>query len=1100
VRQVPRQSLPAVVLSFLFLLSVVPTHGQPREAGLGYDADTLAGLEPRGIGPALMGGRIADIAIHPTKSRTWYVAAGSGGVWKTENAGITWKPIFDRQPSYSIGCVRLDPGNPDIVWVGTGENVSGRHVGWGDGIYKSLDGGGTWRRMGLASSEHISEMVIDPRDGNVVYVAAQGPLWASGGERGLYKTTDGGASWNRVLAIDEDTGVTDVKIDPRNPDVLYAAAYQRRRHIWSLLAGGPGSGLYKSTDAGTTWRRLSQGLPTGDMGKIGLAVSPADPDVVYATIEAGEQERGFYRSRDRGESWERRNPYVSDGTGPHYYQEIVASPVDVDRVYQMDVFLHVTSDGGGSFDILGTGREKHSDNHALEIDPADPRHLIAGTDGGLYESFDDGATWRHFPNLPISQFYKLAVDSASPFYNILAGAQDLGTLLGPSRTANVEGVSNRDWFVPIGADGYACAFDPENPNLFYAEWQGGRLYRYDRASDEALDIQPQPASGEPPERWNWDAPILASSHAPGRLYFGSQRLFRSDDRGDSWTPVSPDLTRGRGRYELPLFGRVWSVDALYDNGAMSWYGTLTTLAESPLVPGLLYTGSDDGLIQVSEDGGASWRQAAPPPGVPELAFVNDLHASPHDPDTLFVALDAHKSGDFRPLLFESRDRGRGWRSIAGDLPPGHLVWSVLQDPLSPDLLFAGTEYGLYFTPDRGRHWVKLGGGMPTIALRDLAIQGREGDLVAASFGRGIFILDDYAPLREIAAGALAGEAHLFPVRDAWWYVPSVPMQAPGKPSQGSSDFTAPNPPFGALLTYFLKETPSTARGERRDEEKKLRDGGEDTPFPGWERLAEEDLEAEPRVILTVRDGQGRPVRRLTGPATAGIHRLAWDLRRPSPDPIDLTPPGFQPPWDEPPRGPLVAPGPYRVELALLTGGELRPLGSGQSFEVRPLPGFTLGEPDFAAVAAFQAETGELLRQIRGAGEELGRVRDRLRHLEAALTGTAAADPALFRHLGELRATVAELATRLWGDATRARWNEPTVPAIAGRAGQVAAGHWNTRQAPTATQRRSLEVAREDLVTWKADFGRLLEERLPAFEAELEAAGAVWTPGRRLPGE
>ena len=668
----------------------------PSTVAQKIDSDALvnaaAGLEVRSIGPALMGGRISDIAVHPSDPSTWYVAAGSGGVWKTTNRGTTWQPVFEDQPSYSIGAVTIDPSNPNVVWVGTGENVSGRHVGWGDGVYRSADGGRTWRSMGLSKSEHIGKILIDPRNSDVVFVAAEGPLWSSGGERGLYRTTDGGNTWKLTLEIDENTGVTDVEFDPANPDVLYAAAYQRRRHTWSLLGGGPNSGIYKSTDGGETWSRLSAGLPKGDMGKIGLAVTPANPEIVYATIEADQDEKGFYRSMDKGESWEKRNDYISGGTGPHYYQEIEASPRDPDLVYQMDVFLHVTRDGGSTFDYLGTGREKHSDNHALWIDPSDGEHLIAGTDAGLYESFDEGASWRHFPNLPISQFYKLALDNAEPFYNIMGGAQDLGTLIGPSRTTNVEGVRNQDWFVPLGADGYDAAFDPEDPNIAYMEIQEGLLHRYDRRSQEVLNIQPQPAPSDPPERWNWDSPVLISPHDRNRLYYGSQRVWRSDDQGNSWAPVSPDLTTNTNRYELEMIGRVWSVDALYDNGAMSKYATLTNISESPVAEGLLYTGSDDGLIHVSEDGGQNWRRSGSLPQVPGRSFINDVEASPHDANTVFAAADAHKFGDFTPFLFMSQDRGRSWRSITGDLPKSTIVWVIKQDYVNQDLLFIGTEF------------------------------------------------------------------------------------------------------------------------------------------------------------------------------------------------------------------------------------------------------------------------------------------------------------------------------------------------------------------------------------------------------------------------
>ncbi|MGD2067074.1 MAG: glycosyl hydrolase, partial [Gemmatimonadota bacterium] len=798
----------------LLLLAAVaaPAGGgaqSPESPGAAHVDRALSGLRLRGIGPAVMGGRIADIAVSPADPSTWYVAVGSGNLWKTVNAGITWTPVFDDRSSYSLGTVAVDPSNPDVVWLGTGENVSGRHVAWGDGVYRSGDAGRTWRRAGLERSEHVGRILVDPRDGDVVLVAAEGPLWSPGGQRGVFRTTDGGETWEAVLEIDEDTGVTDLERHPTDPDVLYAAAYQRRRHVWGFLAGGPSSGIWKSTDGGATWRRVETGLPSGDVGKIGLAVTPADPDRVYATVEAQPPERGFYRSDDRGESWRKTSSYVSGGTGPHYYQEIEASPVAADVVYQMDVFIQVTRDGGTTFDYLGTGSEAHSDNHALWIDPADGRHLLAGTDGGLYESFDEGSTWRHFPNLPISQFYKLALSSRSPYYDILGGAQDLGTLVGPVRTTNVEGVRNRDWTVPMGADGYGVAIDPEDPDVLYLETQVGNLFRYDRRSDEALSIQPQPAPGDPAERWNWDAPILVSPHDPHRLWFASQRLWRSDDRGDSWTPVSGDLTRNRNRYELPYMDRVRSVDALFDLGAMSQYATLTAISESPVAEGVLYVGSDDGLIQVSEDGGAGWRRAAALPDTPELAFVNDVEASLHDAGTVFAVADAHKLGDYRPLVFESGDRGRTWRSIAGDLPGGTIVWAVQQDHVDPDLLFAATEYGLYFTPDRGASWHELGAGVPTIAFRDLKLQRRDGDLVGASFGRGFWVLDDYSPLREIAASALEADATLMPIRDPWWYVPNIPMQARGKPTLGSDDYTAPNPPFGAVMTYWLRDVPET---------------------------------------------------------------------------------------------------------------------------------------------------------------------------------------------------------------------------------------------------------------------------------------------------
>ena len=557
-------------LLIVLALAVTVAAGPPEQTSDAERVKTaVSGLTFRAIGPAIAGGRIADIAVHPRDRATWYIAVGSGGVWKTVNAGTTWTPVFDGQPSYSIGEITIDPNDPEVLWVGTGENVSGRHVAWGDGVYRSRDGGRTWGRAGLAGSEHIGRILVDPRDSNVILVAAEGPLWSSGGERGVYRSADGGATWTRVLQVDEDTGATDLEFDPSNPTVVYAAAYQRRRHVYGFLGGGPKSGIHKSTDGGLTWRQVTTGLPEGHMGKIGLAVTPANPNVVYTTIEATEEERGFYRSVDKGESWEKRNSYISGGTGPHYYQEIEASPVDAGLVYQMDVFVHVTRDGGKTFSNLETGHEKHSDNHALWIDPDNGRHLIGGTDGGLYKSWDEGTTWRHFPNLPIAQFYKVAVSSRAPFYDVLAGAQDLGTLHGPSRTFNRDGIRNYDWYTPLGADGYGVAFDPRDPDVMYLMWQEGNLYRRDRRSEESISIRPEPAADDPPERWNWDAPILVSPHEPNRIYYASQRLWRSDNRGEWWTPISGDLTLGLNRYAQRFMGRVWSVAALHDTGAMS---------------------------------------------------------------------------------------------------------------------------------------------------------------------------------------------------------------------------------------------------------------------------------------------------------------------------------------------------------------------------------------------------------------------------------------------------------------------------------------------------------------------------------------------------
>ena len=1079
------------ILISLFIFCFTTVQSQNNEAMV----KAVSGLSLRSIGPAVMGGRIADIAVSQTDKSTWYVAVGSGGLWKTSNSGITWKPVFDAQSSYSIGTVSIDPNNSNTIWVGTGENVSGRHVGWGDGVYKSDDGGKTWKNMGLKRSEHIGKILIDPRNSDIVFVAAEGPLWSSGGDRGLYKSQDGGKTWQLTLKIDENTGVTDIEFDPSNPDIIYAAAYQRRRHTWSFLAGGPMSGIYKSVNNGASFTQVKTGLPKGDMGKIGLAVTPANPELVYATIEANNKEKGFYRSVDRGESWEKRNSYISGGTGPHYYQEIEVSANDPDLIYQMDVFLRVTRDGGKSFNYLGTGREKHSDNHALWIDPDNGHHLIAGTDAGLYETFDEGSKWRHFPNLPIAQFYKLDLDNSEPFYNIVGGAQDLGTLIGPSRTMNIEGVRNQDWYVPLGADGYDTAFDPNDPNTVYMEIQQGQLHRYDRRSEEAMHIKPQAANGEAPERWNWDSPFLISPHNSNRLYFGSQRLWKSEDQGNSWTNISKDLTTNTNRYELEMIGRVWSVDDLYDNGAMSKYATLTSIAESPVKEGLLYTGSDDGLIHISEDGGQNWRKSSNLPKVPIRSFINDIEASRHDANTVFAIADAHKFGDYNPYVFMSSDRGKSWKSISGDLPKGTIVWVLKQDHLDENLLFTGTEFGVYFSPNKGVNWIKLNAGVPTISFRDIELHQRDHDLVGATFGRGFYVLDDYAPLREMSKVIKEGTNTLFEVRDAWWYVPNTPMQAKGMPTLGSTSYVSNNPPFGAVITYYVNDLPKTLKTKRKDAEKESRKQNTSSPFPGWENLRDESYEKEPQVMLLIRNENGEGVRWLQGKSSKGLHRINWDLKLPASDPINLVEPDFKPPWAGSSEGPLAAPGNYNVELFIVHNDSFESQGSAKSFTVKPVPTAAAGT-DYKLVAEFQKSTSELLRQISIASMKMSEARKRLTHINAALKMTPKATPELFNKLNQLNKELSILQTRLNGDRIRGGKDESTSPSIRSRAGTVAYGHWDTRQNPTQTHKQNIDTAKQDFAAFRKDLVRYLSD-LENYEISLEAAGAPYTFGRKF---
>jgi photosystem II stability/assembly factor-like uncharacterized protein len=627
------------------------------------------------------------------------------------------------------------------------------------------------------------------------------------------------------------------------------------------------------------------------------------------------------------------------------------------------------------------------------------------------------------------------------------------------------------------------------------EIQQGLLHRLDRRTEEVLNIQPQPALGDAPERWNWDSPLLVSPHDNKRLYFGSQRLWKSNDQGQEWTPISKDLTTNTNRYELETIGRVWSTDALFDTGAMSKYATLTSIDESPITEGLLYTGSDDGLINVSEDGGQNWRKSGALPKVPSRSFINDVEASKHDANTVFAVADAHKFGNYDPYIFMSTDRGRSWRSISGDLPSGTIVWVLKQDHEDKNLLFIGTEYGIYFSPNKGKNWIKLGAGVPTIAFRDLELHQRDDDLVGATFGRGFYILDDYSSLRNITNAVKAKSNTLFAVRDTWWYVPSEPLQAKGMPSQGTTSFSSENPPFGAVFTYYLDQVPHTAKSKRQKNEKAMRNQQSSIPFPGWESLYAESKEDKPQVLILVRDANGDPVRWIKGKTSKGLHRTNWDLRLPPPDPINLTVPAFKPPWAGDAQGPLAAPGNYSAELFIAHKGKLQSQGKPQEFKVKSLPGST-DKGQFQAIADFQEKTSDLSRQISSAARKLGEVRNRLRHMKTALLETPKATPEFYSRFSALEETLSTLQKRLFGDPIKQKFNESTVPSIRGRIGEVIYGHWGTTQKPTRTQERNIEIATSDFERFRGDL-RAYFNSLESFESDMEDSGAPYTPGRKF---
>ncbi len=1065
-----------------------------------YDDSLFSGLELRGIGPALTSGRIGDIAVDPRDPRTWYVAAASGNLWKTTNAGTTFTPIFDDQASYSIGCVTIDPRDSLTIWVGSGENNSQRSVAWGDGVYKSTDGGKSWKNVGLGKSEHIAKIVVDPRDSSVVYVAAQGPLWKGGGDRGLYKTTDGGKSWKAVLTISENTGVTDVVLDPANPDTLYAAAYQRRRHVFTLINGGPESAIHKSTDGGATWTKLTTGLPKEQMGRIGLAIPQGAPKTVYAIIEASRKTGGFFRSTDGGANWEKRNSYMP--SSPQYYNELFADPNHPDRVYAIDTYLRVTDDGGKTFRRVEQ-KNIHVDYHVIWIDPADSDHLLAGNDGGLYETWDRGANWQFKPNLPITQFYRISADDALPFYHVYGGTQDNFSLGAPSRTNTAHGITNTDWYITLGGDGFRTIADPSDGNIIYAESQNGGLNRFDKRTGEALDIAPQPTGSMDPLRLNWDSALIVSPHASSRLYFGAQYLFRSDDRGDSWKAISGDLTRHLDRNKIPVMGRVWGIDAVAKNASTSFYGNIVSLSESPLKEGLLYVGTDDGLVQVTEDGGQNWRKIEKFPGVPEMSYVSCLTASAHDANTVYAAFDNHKTGDFKPYLLVSTDRGATWKSIAANIPANQTAYSVVEDHVDPKLLFAGTEFGLYFTQNGGASWIQLKGGMPTISVRDLWIQKRRNDLVVGTFGRGIYILDDYRALRTMTPAMAASEATLFAPRDAELYVERTPLGLPGPAFQGASFFTAPNPPFGAVFTYHLERELKSLRKQRWEAESKIEKDGSNEPgkierqisipYPTWDQLRAEQRELEPTVVLLVSDDEGNVIRRVTGPVTAGFHRVAWDLRYPPPSPIELNP-DEPDQFDTPIQGPLVAPGSYRVQLARRIDGVETALGTPQTFNVVPLYLSSMSEADRARMLEFQKRASRLQKAIMGAAKANADALVRVQLIRGALDQIDGPDPKLVARVNAVDKTLRDIDEAINGDPTLRAANEPAPPALVDRI-TTAVNGFTTTLPPTATHREALTIAEQQFVPLLARMRTAVEVDLAAIEKMLNAANAPWTPGR-----
>ena len=1074
-----RSTLAIALLASLPATLIAQATSTAKTTPVVFDADSarLAELPWRSIGPAVTSGRVVAFAVpEGPKSQIgarlgelFYVASASGGVWKTVNGGTTWEPIFDSQASASIGDIAVAPSNPSIIWVGTGEANNQRSSSWGDGVYKSENAGKTWTNMGLRKSEHIGRVIVNPTNPQIVFVAAAGPLWGAGGDRGLFRTTDGGHTWKNVKNIDTHTGFTDVIFDPTDPDVIYAASFQRERRPYTYVGGGPGSGLWKSIDGGDTWTKLTEGLPKVDVGRIGLDVSRSNPNIVYATIETkvtgngasqGNTEASVYRSDDRGASWQKM------GTGfsyPWYMGQIRVDPTDPDRVYFMGVALQVSTDGGRTFHT--TASRAHSDHHAMWIDPTDPDHIIIGCDGGVYISHDRGRTVDFVPNLPISQYYAIATDMRQPFYYVYGGLQDNSSWGGPSQTRNRQGITNADWIRTTGGDGFYAQIDPVDPNTVYGESQGGDIVRFDVRTGEQKTIKPLPDFGGKPYRWNWSSPMLISPHDHNTIYFGANFLFKSNTRGDAWTRLGPDLTRQLNRDSLPVMGKIWPRDAIARHQGTADYGNISTIDESPLKQGLLYVGTDDGVISVSRNGGAAWTRYIKFPGVPDQTYVSRVVASRFNEAIVYATLDNHRNNDFKPYVLKSIDYGAHWTSIGGNLPANGSVQVIREDLAEPNLLFAGTEFGVFYTALGGGFWTQLKYNIPTVAVHDIVVHPREHDLVIGTHGRGIYIIDDITPLEKLGEANRVG-TYLFAVKSATEYNPngSVPGGVRGAGATGDREYSAPNPAFGAIITYFLRDS--------------LPKGGD--------------------VTLGIYDATGKRVRELTANKKRGMHRVTWDLRTAAPYTVrrPAGQAGESQGRQRDPSGPFVLPGRYTARMSVKEGSGA-PAVQEVPVDVRSDPLVQMSDADYRTLYDMRVSTSRLQATVQAAVRTAEQLKEQVTDVKTALKSNTAPD-SVSKQADAVDKEISDILKKLRRDPE----GEPVSddkrvedPSIQERVNNVAEEIGNVSSPPTELQRATLTLASSDLQREVGRINALLEHRIPTLNASLDAAKIPWTIGR-----
>lgn len=1064
------------------------TKGTEKQVKPAVSPSLFSGLSFRSIGPAWASGRIADFAVNPSDHSEIYVAVASGNIWKSTNNGTTWAPIFDSYGAYSIGCLAIDPENHNVIWAGTGENNHQRALGWGDGIYKSEDGGASWKNMGLKESRQIGMIAIDPRNTNVVYVAAEGSVWGPGGERGLYKTDDGGKTWNKILNISENTGINNVVLDPVNPDVIYATSEQRRRHVGMKISGGPESAVYKSADGGRNFVKIMKGLPSGDIGGMGIAVSPADHNVIYLIMEAQNESGGFFRSTNRGASWEKMSAHNESG---QYYNEIVCDPKDVNTVYSMETVSQVTNDGGKSWRAVGN-EGRHVDDHAIWIDDSNTSHFYIGGDGGIYESWDGGKNFIFKSNLPVTQFYRVAVDNSYPFYYVYGGTQDNNSMGGPSASTS-NGVPNDEWFVTQGGDGFWVTIDPVDPNIVYTESQYGNAARFDRKSGQSISIKPFPGEGELTFRWNWDTPILISPADHKRIYIAANFLFRSDDQGSHWTRISPDLTRNENRDNFKIMDKYWPVDAVAKNRSTSLWGTIVSLTESKVQKDLVLTGSDDGVVAITEDG-ENWRMIKEFPGVPEYTYVSDVLADRFDANVMYVTFNNTKRDDFKPYVLKSTDKGKTWSSISSNLPQNGPAHTIEQDPVNRNLLFLGTEFSFFVSFDGGATWTEHKKGLPTIPVRDIAIQERENDLVIATFGRGFYVLDDYTPMRNYSKEIADKPGYIFPVRDAKMFVETDEFD-----NQGSMYYLADNPPYGATITYYVDSVPKTAREIRKDAEKKLAEKGEFIPQPSPRDLSMEEREIKPYLIFTITDESGNIIRKLYKSASKGVNRITWNFTYAGYQPVNVT--KFNPVseggrgrWSG--GGISVMPGKYFVSMALCAKGEITDLAGPEPFNCKPLDIVSMPATDPEARDRWIRTATDLARTAYGAISYVNELDEKVNSIMQAINQTPEAPAALMNEAAALNDEMNEIIYLVRGISVGASTEEtpPSPVSLSARLSAMSRSLYGNTGDISGISDQQYQIL-------KKEFPVLLEriqragKAVDALNAKLDEIKAPWTSGR-----